>query len=166
MIELRPLSREDAEQIRVWRLDFPETLRTAQMLNADQQQDWYTREIANRESHTRYFALYDVNLVGYGGIENIQWENRCGEISVMIAKKYHGMGYGSAAVGMFLDHAFNRLNLDAVWGECYECGHVGFWERICAERGAFTARIPNRKYWDGRYYGSLFFVFGRKNGVS
>jgi RimJ/RimL family protein N-acetyltransferase len=165
-MKLMPLSRDDAEQIREWRLDFPETLRTSLMLNYDQQQDWYTREIEDRNSKTRYWALYiHDTLVGYGGIENISWENRSGEISVLIAKQYHGRGYGRAAVGLFIDHAFGALNLDIVYGEVYTCGNVEFWKKICAERGAETSTIPARKFWKGKYYDSMFFVFRRKQLV-
>lgn len=162
-LELRPLSRDDAETIREWRLDFPETLRTALMLNADQQQDWYTREIEDRRSTTRYWALYVLDtLVGYGGIENISWENRQGEISVLIGKKHQGHGYGKAAVDLFLNQAFNYLNLDIVYGEVYTCGNVGFWQKICAEKEAFNTMVPGRKFFAGKYHDAMVFVFRRK----
>ncbi len=162
---LEPLTREDAEQVRVWRnrSEMQAVLRTAKRLTYEEQQDWYTREIANRESHTRYWALYDDHLFcGYGGIEHISWENSNGEISLLIDPERHGEGLGSAAVGLFLDQAFDYLNLNTVYGECYCCGPVGFWKKqIKRHNGSYTI-LPRRKYYGGNYHDSYYFTFIRK----
>ena len=185
LVKLEPLTRDDAEQVRVWRNE-PEmqaVLRTAKRLTYDEQQEWYTNEIANRESHTRYWALteYDASagycdfkgyacehlpdkrqLLGYGGIEHISWENSNGEISLLLDPNMYKQGLGIEAVALFLDQAFNYLNLEAVYGECYMCGPWGFWTKQVAKHGGMSAFLPLRKYYDGGYHSSYYFTFTKE----
>jgi len=164
-LELRPLSAEDMEQVRQWRHLFMETLRTPYMLTAEQQQDYYRNVICDRRSTTRYWGFWQafvepVVLVGYGGIENIQWETRTGEVSILIDPQHHGKGYGGAALTLILDQAFNHLNLKNVWGECYKCSKAWtFWVHEIEKRGGYTTTLPARKYWSGAYWDSIYFTF-------
>ena len=172
---LRPLEREDMPKIVAWRNAVLPTLRTSFPLTIEQQMDWYDREINNRDSRTRFFAFdddhYEHNaietvkthgLVGYGGIENIQWENRTGEISLLINPALHKQGYGRKAVHAIIDYAFDGLNIDTVWGEVY-CNNpaVNFWEKITKEYGGIMTKIPRRKYHAGQYYDSMYFAVAR-----
>jgi len=188
---LKPLSAADMETVRHWRHAVPETLRTSYMLTEEMQRDYYERVICNRDSTTRYWGLWVSRtwaemeaytkergimfvhspeapkthppdaFIGYGGIENIEWENGTGEISLLIAPDERGKGYGRLAVRLFLDQAFNVLNLHTVHGECYQCGPYLFWEKMREEWGGTSHQIwlPCRKYWKGRYYDSLYFTF-------
>lgn len=170
---LRPLSLADMEPIRRWRNEVPESLRTPFPLTREQQEDWYRTVICDRRGTTRYWGVWDdegnktelpprfpVGLLGYGGIENIQWSNRLGEISILIAPEYRGKGYGEQAVSEFLHRAFRQLNLANVWGECYTCSRaVSFWKRMIEMRGAYSCQLPARKYWEGQYWPSLYFNF-------
>lgn len=160
MIELRALTLSDMETIRGWRSKSLETLRTPYLLTADMQADYYHKTISNRDSRTRYFAIYNNNLlVGYGGIENIEWENGRGEISILIAPHERGKKYGRQAVEMFLKYAFGTLRLEHVWGECYYCGHVAFWEKLIKRFHGVSMDLPCRKFYEGKYYDSLYFDF-------
>lgn len=176
MITFRPLSLEDMEQIRLWRNEVPETLRTPFVLTAEQQQQYYKDVICDRRSTTRYWAFisprpgstpafnaYSSELIGYGGLENIQWENRLAEISILIAPEYRGKGYGRDAVAEILRRGFCELNLENIFGECYICSTaVKFWTLLAAQFKAETATLPARKFWAGKYYDSLYFTFSRK----
>ena len=164
---LLPLDACDMEVVREWRNAMPETLRTPYLLTEEMQYNYYKDVICDRKGTTRYWALWEMEadpelFVGYGGIENIQWENRLGEISVLIGPDLRGRGYGKAAVDEFLRRAFDELNLHAVWGECYLCSPaVGFWRNMVAYHGGIALELPYRKYWDGKYWGSLYFCFVR-----
>lgn len=161
-MELRCLRESDALAVLPWRAKVPETLRTVRAVTPDEQRDWYFEQIGNRESHTRYWGLHeDGKFVGYGGIEHIEWENRRGELSVLIDPALHHKGYGRRAVRLFLWEAFETFNLEHVWGECYTCGAVGFWEKIIKEYGAFATMLPARKYWKGMYWSSYYFDISR-----
>jgi len=164
MIKLKALSLEDMEFIREERAYVMETLRTPFLLTKEMQADYYDDVICDRRSGTRYWALWseeDNQTIGYGGIENIEWENRTGEISILIGRDFRGKGYGRQGVDLFLDQAFYQMNLHSVWGECYYCGHLDFWKRICDDKKAYTTVLVNRKYYQGRYWPSLYFNFER-----
>ena len=183
MITLDALTAKDMEQVRIWRAGVPETLRTPYMLTAEMQRDYYERVICNRDSRTRYWALREhvkerrselANgntlvtggnvFIGYGGIENIEWENGCGEISLLIRPELRGKGYGKQAVALILQQAFDNMRLVTVHGECYKCGPWGFWQKMIAARGEKSAELPCRKYHDGIWWHSFYFTFDRGNG--
>ena len=172
-MRLDALTAADMEQIRVWRHEVPETLRTPYMLTAEMQADYYRDVICDRRGTTRYWALTAMakgvgdsewspsHLVGYGGIENISWENRNGEISLLLRPECRGKGYGREAVGLFLEQAFEHMNLECVYGECYMCGPWEFWEKMVVGYRHPAALLPDRKYYQGAYYGSYYFTFDR-----
>jgi len=140
------------------------------------QEAWFRDEICNRNSKTRYTGIYgemggklnknstlvrDIDeLIGYGGIENIQWENKIAEISVLIAPFARGFGAGKEAVGMILDRAFKQYGLLTIFGECYYSSPaVDFWKKIVKERDAFGVDLPRRKFFNGRLWPSYYFSF-------
>jgi RimJ/RimL family protein N-acetyltransferase len=97
------------------------------------------------------------------GLENISWENRNAEISIILNPDCQRKGYGTQAVNLLLDQGFNYINLENVWGECYLCNPaVDFWLKICKVHDASIATLPNRKYWQGKYYDSLYFNFKKE----
>jgi hypothetical protein len=172
MLDLRKLNKYDMQEVLDERHKVPETLRTAKTLTIEEQMAWYDTQIANRESHTRYFGFYDGPIfIGYGGLENIQWENRSAEISVLIFERFRKKGYGEKAVWAILRTAFDTYNLDNVWGECYECGNVEFWEKVNHNiRGnnegwkniiIQETTLPRRKYFNGEYFNSYYWNYGR-----
>jgi RimJ/RimL family protein N-acetyltransferase len=163
---LRVLSIEDMEPIRQWRNQCLSTLRTPFPLTKEQQEQWYRDEICNRASRSRFWGIEDrVNqfgiddndtLIGYGGIENIQWENRIGEISLLINPFYHGKGYGTAAAVDIIHCAFYDLNLKTVYAEVYGNNPaVSFWEKIFSNQ--YKTILPNRKYCNGLYVNSIYY---------
>lgn len=185
---LKPLSLDDMQQTRRWRNGCLETMRTPYMLTEQMQKDYYYDTICNRKSNTRYWGLWeDINkgeylekhpgihfsmdfmetkindLVGYGGIENIEWENSRGEISLLIAPDYRKNGKGSEAVHLILDQAFNYLNLQRVYGECYlSSTAVYFWKKIVAKYKAYWTPLPDIKYYKGEYWDSYYFMFRKE----
>jgi RimJ/RimL family protein N-acetyltransferase len=158
-MNLRALELSDMEYIRQWRNQCLDTLRTPFPLTKEQQEDWYRNEICNRQSRSRFWAITENgSLIGYGGIENIQWENSIGEISLLINPKYQGQGYGKQAAVEIITQAFNRLNLHTVFGEVYVTNPaMGFWVAITDAYKGYKTLLPNRKYLDGKHWDSLYF---------
>ncbi|MDD5220903.1 MAG: GNAT family N-acetyltransferase, partial [Candidatus Bipolaricaulis sp.] len=73
------------------------------------------------DSSTLLPESYDAHIfIGMVGLENIEWENRRAEISIIINPEYKGKGYGTEAVGLLLEQGFMYLNLENIWGECYK----------------------------------------------
>ena len=101
-------------------------------------------------------------FVGFGGIENIHLENRTGEISILIGPEFRGGGAGSEALRLMLHEAFNTLNLDVVWAECYLCNEsIEWWDKMGELHNAETYELPFRKYYNGRMYSARFYYFKR-----
>lgn len=184
-MKLSPLKKEHMPKILEEREKILETLRTPYLITKEMQFDWYEKEICNRDSKTRYFSIMEEEdyKIGYdfhdgiltdhgliniamGGIENISFENSAGEISLLVFEEYRGKGYGSKAVDLILNYAFNSLNLNSVWGECYYSSTaVKFWKKIIKQYSAYSHDLPLRKYYNGKYWPSLYFVFEREKYV-
>jgi RimJ/RimL family protein N-acetyltransferase len=156
-MELRALERLDVEEARKWRNKARESLRTPYLLTIEDQQDFFD-DLACGDSPHRYFTIWDNGLIGVGGLTNIMWENRMAEISLIINPIHRKKGNGERAVSLLLDEAFNRMNLKTVFGECYICNQAWeFWQKIAELYDGFYTTLPCRKYWDGNYFGSLYF---------
>lgn len=165
-MELGVLSREDCEKIRLWRNEQMIHLRTPFLLTKEMQEDFYRDVVCNRNSPHRYWGVVDKNLIGITGITNIQWENSIGEISLLIDPKQQKKGYGEKAVELALDKAFNYLNLKTVCGECYASNPAKeFWIKIRDKYKGFSKCLPNRKFWKGKYYHSIYFSIDRDDYV-
>jgi RimJ/RimL family protein N-acetyltransferase len=164
-MKLQPLTANDCETIRQWRNENLIPWRTPYPLTDLMQDNFYKNIVSNPDSPHRYWAIYEhKQLIGMGGITNIQWENSIGEITLLINPSLQHKGYGEKAVELLLDNAFNRLNLQTVFGECYESNPAAtFWAEITEKYNGYRTSLPNRKYWDGRYWDSLYFSIDRDN---
>ena len=159
-LELRPPTREDVEQVRRWRNEVMEGLRTPYPLTAEMQGDFYTKVICERNPVHRYWSIYDDKLVGFGGLTNIEWENGLAEISLIVGRR--GQGYGARSVQLLLDQGFGNMGLNTIYGECYDCNPaVEFWQKITDRHGGYYTMIPRRKLWQGQLYDALHFSIWR-----
>lgn len=159
-LKLDVLNMSQLMSIKDWRNKTPESLRTPYLTTIKQQEDFYNNVVCNPNSKLKYWAILKDNgvFVGCCGLE-IQWENRLAEISLMIAPEYQKKNLGMEAVDLLLSYGFENLNLDNIFGECYDCNPDGiaFWQKVIEKYGAITAFLPSRKYWSGRYWNSLYF---------
>jgi RimJ/RimL family protein N-acetyltransferase len=166
---------EDCEQVRLWRNEALYALRTPYQLTQEQQADFYRNVVCDRNARARYWAVRNGAgerhamgeaahpLIGMVGLENIEWENRRAEISIMLDPAYRGKGYGETALELLLEQGFKHLNLDHIWGECYGSNPaMRFWTRMADKHNGKTAIITDTKYWDGTYYPSYHFTFARR----
>ena len=161
-MELRAPTREDVEEVRLWRNDALETLRTPYPLTETMQGNFYEQVICNRYSTHRYWSIYDNGLVGFGGLTNIEWENGLAEISLILSAGCRGQGYGAHAVQLLLDEGFGNMGLKTIYGECYDCNPaVEFWKKITDRNGGYYTMIPRRKLWQGQLYDALHFSIWR-----
>jgi RimJ/RimL family protein N-acetyltransferase len=57
-------------------------------------------------------TLEDDRLIGFIAVHDIEWNNQAGKISVGIGDaEFRGKGYGSDAMRVAINYAFNELNL-------------------------------------------------------
>lgn len=172
-MKLETLTIEQCEMARRWRNECLEALRTPYPLTEGMQVDFYGDVICNRNSPHRYWAIMDDKkpfnavfdrFVGMVGLTFIEWENRLGRISLIIDPQQRNKGLGEKAVDLVLDKAFNYLNLKTICGECYGCNPAkDFWGKVVAKYGNRTTVLPNRKYWNGKYYDSLHFSIDKED---
>lgn len=161
-MELRELRFEDCEEVRGWRNKQSDMLRTPYFLTEFQQAKFYQEVVCNRSANARYFGVFNGDvLIGMGGIENIQWENRLGEISLMMNPIE--WVFADEALKLILDKGFNGLNLENIYAEVYECNpRYDFWIDEANKYHPTTAVLPSRKYLKGMYYNSLYYNFTKK----
>ena len=161
-MELKAPTRQDVERVRHWRNNALETLRTPYLISEDMQANFYD-SLQNRESRNRYWSIYDNDeLIGFGGLTGIEWENGLAEISLIMGAKYRGKGLGRRAVALIFDAGFGNMGLKTIYGECYECNSaVDFWGAVTKEHGGYITTIPRRKMWQGQLYDALHFSIWR-----
>jgi len=163
-MRLEALERLQMDKIRMERNQIVNDgiLRTPYVLTHEMQNDWYNNVICNRDSTTRYWALWVENqFVGYGGIENIDWVNSHGEISLMIWEKFRGKGFGKEALRLFIDQAKNYMGLKTVYAEVYECNpNIEFWNR---RNWSTRAYLQRRKLHKGQLYDSIIYTWFRED---
>mgnify|MGYP001559050467 FL=1 len=179
-IVLDALTAHDVEQVRQWRNQTPEALRTPFRLTAEMQQEFYRDVVCNRAARHRYWAVVDParehigvrpadrrahQLVGMVGLTDWEPENSLAQISLVINPAYAGHGYGRAAVEAVLGEAFERMGLRTVYGECYHCNERGlaFWRRMALDYDAEATMLPRRKFWAGQLWPSFYFSFAAES---
>jgi len=106
-----------------------------------------------------YFESDNWRPVGMGGLTGIQWENRIAEISLIIHQHWRNRGIGQIAAALLLDEGFGNLGLKTIFGECYlcNCNTVQFWKFFARVYFGYTTTLPNRKYYKGKFWDSLYF---------
>ena len=164
-MELKPPTRAELEEVRLWRNEILETLRTPYPLTEEMQGAFYDRVVCNSDSRHRYFALHAGygTFIGLGGLTNIEWENGLAEISLILSPQYRGSGYGRQAVSALIAKGFNDMGLSTIYGECYQCNPaIEFWQKITIENGGYITMIPRRKRWQGQLYDAMHFTIWRQ----
>lgn len=167
-MKLKVLSEQDCEQVRLWRNECLESLRTPFPLTKEQQAEFYHNTVCNRAARARYWGIHmdpyekcpDGELIGMCGIENIEQENRRGEISIIMDPQCRGEGHGTQAVELLLEQGFMYLNLENIWGEVYENNPaIEFWKKIIKKYSPDYEPIwlDCMKYYNGQYWDGLWF---------
>jgi RimJ/RimL family protein N-acetyltransferase len=161
-LELRPPTIKDVEQVRLWRNEILNTLRTPYPLTEKMQGDFYEKVICNRASNHYYWSVYNKDLIGFGGLTNIEWENGLAEISLILSAGNRGQGHGLSAVQLIIDEGFGNMGLRTIYGECYQCNPaIEFWRKVTKYYGGYYTMIPRRKMWQCQLYDALHFSIWR-----
>lgn len=121
-----------------------------------------------REMDPDYEHLFMVCLegedepIGHAGIDEIDMDDKRGEIFFVIGKKdCKGKGYGSAIVDLLLDYAFNKLGFNTVFATvCVE----NIPAMKTTERAGFKRIGIRREYNNigGRFVDEIFYDLTRK----
>jgi RimJ/RimL family protein N-acetyltransferase len=188
-MKLKELTLENCERVRQWRNECLESLRTPFPLTKEMQEKFYHDVICDKNAKARYWGVwiesnkeiiipetYDTYtikgspeykftdktpiFIGMVGLENIEWENRRAEISIILNPEYRVKGYGEQAVDLLLEQGFFYMNFEMIWGECYTCNPaLQFWKKLTKKYLARCTDIPFTKFWKYQYYDSFYFAF-------
>ncbi|RFU68354.1 GNAT family N-acetyltransferase [Bacillus sp. V59.32b] len=116
-VKLSAVREGDADIMAKWGED-PEYLRnvdTDTALPISKQQYENEGESDPNEAYFRLRTIEDDELIGFGVIHSIEWNNRAGILSIGIGEaKYRNKGYGTDALKLILRFAFYELNLNRV----------------------------------------------------
>jgi len=133
-------------------------LRTTLDNYMDNQIDWL-ESIIKRTDCFYYYVFNNKKLVGYCALEQIHWQNSTAEISLLINPNESRKGIGKKVVNQLLSIAFNRYNLNLIWGEVYAHNPaIKFWSSVGFE---FESTLRNRKYHNNEYHNSRIFSMTR-----
>jgi len=142
------------------------------MLTEEMQDDFYDRVARDRHSEDRYWEVKHlihvhgegmcIQFIGLGGLTDIEWENRLAEISLFISPHEQGKGYGRTAVKLLCEEGFDHMGLETILGEAFLCNpNWKFWDKLTDEFMGFKTQLPDRKFWAGQHYPSLYFSWNR-----
>lgn len=154
LVYLRPLQLSDAEPFAQWLNDarITRTLRVRPPLTVAAEREWIERVAA--DPNTRVCALVrrsDDKVIGSSGLHDLDWQARsaCFGIKIGIPALW-GRGYGSEATRLWVDHAFETLNMNRVWLEVHSTNPGG---RRAYEKAGFQLEGIQREavYREGRY---------------
>lgn len=164
-----PITLEQAQIVRPWRNDCRNAMRTgwtteqqqanfiSTNMHGDHMYWWFETDYMGKRPH-----FDNWKSTAAGGLVNINMFNRNAEIALMVGPDSRGVGFGTECVDWILHEGFANQNLKTIYGEVYHCGAVAFWLGICEQYKAYTTELPNRKYWNGRYFDSMYFSIDRE----
>lgn len=115
---LSPINIEDAEQFTEWLNDLDITINlllSPHIYTIEKERE--ALEKLSKEGHN--FSIIDLKkneLIGNCGLLNVNQLNRTAEVGIFIGNKdYWNKGYGTEALNLLLDYAFNLLNLNSIF---------------------------------------------------
>lgn len=118
-VSLRPLELSDLEQIMTW-INDPEIVGNFGWFGkpvSREEEQRYLEHLISSPADKAYSVFAAGEYLGQSGIHEIDWRNKHGRFSVILANKNQwGKGYAPGVVNALLEKAFTELALHKVWG--------------------------------------------------
>ena len=163
---IRSIKLEHMDAIRVWRNEQIDVLRQARPLtNADQQFYYHNTVLPSYSDPQTKLMLFSYfqneNLIGYGGLTNLDWINLRGEISFLLetsrSDKFEQEQYRydfSIFLQLIKSVAFVELSLHRLFTETYEFRKLHI--SVLEQNGfMFEGRMRQHVRINGRFVDSL-----------
>lgn len=157
-VYLSPVNADDAETYTKWMNDFEVTDytgRSSALLTLPAEQAWIKSAIEGKNYLFSIVKNEDDMLIGNIELQNVNHTDRSTTLGILIGEAdERNKGYGTEAINLVLDFAFNYLNINSVnltllavnerAKRCYE--KVGFKE---------FGRQRKNKFVNGKYYDTI-----------
>lgn len=158
-IYLSPRNSEDVEIFTQWLNDFEitdYTGRSAGIVTLENEKQYLENKLTN-DNH-KAFVIVDLTtdkMVGTLSLENINYNNRTAVLGIFIGdSEYRSNGYGTEAIRLLLDFAFNYVNLNSIKLDVLSCNERAI---KCYKKCGFkeVGRWRKSKYVNGKYYDTI-----------
>lgn len=156
-IYLSPRRIEDVEKFTEWMNDFEVTDytgRSGQLMSLEGERK-YLENNSNPEATFSIITLDEDKLIGTVGLENISHIHRTAILGIFIGDtEYLSKGYGTEAIRLLLDYAFNYMNLHSVKLDLISCNERAL---KCYKKCGFkeNGRIRENRFINGKYYDTI-----------
>ena len=124
LVKLGPLRKSNLEEYRIARnsIGIRQWCRQTDLISEEDQIDWYANQRTNPT--IRMYEIMSKENPGLGlgvcGLTDIDQVNQRAEFSLYILADHRNNGFGKAALLTLIQHGFNSLNLNSIWGETFE----------------------------------------------
>lgn len=127
--KIRNIIYDDIFKIKKMRNEQIDVLRQNCILTDNDQEKWYNEIIKpsyiSKTKVLNFTILYNEKFIGYGGLVNIDYNNKKGEVSFLVEKERTlNNNIYENDFNFFLnfisDYACNKLKLHKIWTETYE----------------------------------------------
>jgi RimJ/RimL family protein N-acetyltransferase len=162
-LTLRPLHRDDAETIRLWRNEQMSILRQRSVITADQQRVYFETQIrpdflTERPNKILLAVMQNNQMIGYGGLVHFDWEARKAEVSFVFVTSPAGPpAHHAITFTAFLEIlnliAFKDLGLNRIWTETYDT-RVGYVAALRCGGFQHEGRLRETAFINGALTGS------------
>lgn len=154
-VYLSPSSMEDAEVYIRWMNDFNVTDYTGRshvVQNWESEKAWLEKELNQNTYFMAIVSRETEEVIGNISLNNTDLINRTATLGIMIGEaENRSKGYGTEAIKLLLDFAFNYLNLNSVYLTYLDCNERA---RKCYEKVGFKeiGKRRNCRFLNGKYH--------------
>lgn len=161
-VYLSPATLEDVEIYTKWMNDFNITDYTgasSSIYSLEKEREWLESKLKYSSNEDMFFDIVAVNgdrLLGNVNLMKIDYIDRKADLGILIGENSdRNKGYGTEAIKLLLDFAFNYLNLNNVGLTLIECNNRA---KRCYEKAGFKEFGRRRKveFVNGKYYDLIY----------
>lgn len=162
--ELKPISFDDREPIRKWRNDQVDVLRQKSTLSADNQRAYFQNVILklfekDYPEQLIFSFFKNEELIGYGGLVHISWEDKRGEVSFLLeTTRNNDLPLFQTEYAIFLNLikqiAFQDLAFNKITTEAFDLRDYVI-ETLESNGFVLEGRLKHHNFINGKWYDSL-----------
>ena len=154
-VYLAPIDVNDCEKFAKWMNDFnvtDYTGRSAYMQTLESEKTWISNKANSNDYLMSIVTVDNDEVIGNIGLNEVDFIHRYAVLGIMIGEsESRSKGYGTEAINLMLDFAFNYLNLNSVYLGVFACNERAI---RCYKKVGFkeAGRLRQCRFINGKYY--------------